>query len=182
MSHPRGSSHPFWKGGRRITKLGYVVVYMPDHPRARDGKYVLEHRLVMEQHLGRYLLQTEHVHHKNENRTDNRIENLEVMNAGAHVKMHSLEKWGSGGKRREEFDNLPREVLRKHYKDDKMTAKDIGEIYRVSGAVVRVRLVRLGIPRRDRKHSQPCHRGVLRPAQKSKTATRVRHHWRRAPA
>jgi hypothetical protein len=70
---------------RWVTKRdGYVCVWAPpDHPRARTDGSILEHRLVAEQMLGRYLEEWEIVHHKNGLRTDNRPENLEVLDGRA---------------------------------------------------------------------------------------------------
>jgi hypothetical protein len=77
-----GEQNPNWKGGRKIRKDGYVMVRRPEHPNAIHG-YVLEHRLVMEQMIGRYLLPTEVVHHRNENPSDNRPENLQIFSSQA---------------------------------------------------------------------------------------------------
>lgn len=67
----------------RMTDDGYVYVYEPDHPKAHHG-WVFEHRLVVEQSIGRYLEFDEHVHHKNGVKDDNRLENLEVMAKADH--------------------------------------------------------------------------------------------------
>jgi hypothetical protein len=80
-----GPNHWNWKGGRYI-RQGYVVVYLPDNPSSKADGYIFEHRLVMEQHLGRLLTSNETVHHKNGIKTDNRIENLElVSHNGPHT-------------------------------------------------------------------------------------------------
>lgn len=75
-----GESNSNWKGGKTVHKKGYIYGYAPDHPtvQGKKGSYVLEHRLVMEEHLGRYLEPNENVHHKNGKKSDNRIENLEL--------------------------------------------------------------------------------------------------------
>jgi transposase-like protein len=91
-----GENHGNWKGGR-IVQNGYYMVRCPEHPKARLG-YVYEHRLVMERHLGRYLKKDEIVHHKNRNKQDNRLENLEVLTPSEHNKVHRKEliesRWG----------------------------------------------------------------------------------------
>jgi hypothetical protein len=75
--------HPKWKGGRLRDKNGYVMIPSNGHPfpSCGNGRYILEHRYVMEQHIGGYLLPEETVHHKNGIRDDNRIENLELRSS-----------------------------------------------------------------------------------------------------
>ena len=75
----RGPNAIHWQGGKHPTGGGYTIVYAPNHyPHKNNKSYVHEHRLVMESHLGRFLLRHETVHHKNGDRQDNRLENLEV--------------------------------------------------------------------------------------------------------
>lgn len=63
-------------------------MYVPDHPRANNRGYVLRSRYVVEQDLGRYLEKDEEVHHKNGNKRDDRLRNLEVMSKAEHAREH----------------------------------------------------------------------------------------------
>ena len=63
-----------------INRLGYVEVWKPDHPNCRSAGYIFEHRLIMSELLGRPLHDKENVHHINGDRSDNKIENLELWN------------------------------------------------------------------------------------------------------
>jgi hypothetical protein len=72
-----------WKGGRKRNRDGYIMVKLPHyHPfysMANKDGYVMEHRLVVAEHLGRPLLDNEIVHHLNRIRDDNRLENLQLL-------------------------------------------------------------------------------------------------------
>jgi hypothetical protein len=87
------------KGG--LTSKGYRMLYRPGHPNASKHGRIVEHRLVMAEILGRPLLPSETVHHKNGNRLDNRPENLELW-----IRNHS------DGQRVEDAVAWAKEILR----------------------------------------------------------------------
>lgn len=87
----RGEKCPNWKGGRKHCD-GYIYIWKPEHPGANARGHIMEHRLVMEGHLGRLLEPREEIHHKNGVKDDNRIENLVLFESWqAHMAFHKEE-------------------------------------------------------------------------------------------
>lgn len=99
--------------GRGWYKIsGYVMQKAPYHPYANSRGYVPEHRLIMENELGRYLFpRIELVHHINKKRDDNRIENLKLLNPKDHTKGHIGERNSNG-----QFVCLSKEFNEKKYR------------------------------------------------------------------
>lgn len=76
-------------GSSRIkTHRGYILVYCPAHPNAKSKGHIYEHRYVVELYLGRYLEKNEFVHHIDGNKSNNNIENLDIVLNGPHVSNH----------------------------------------------------------------------------------------------
>ena len=96
---------------------GYRCISTP------GGREQLEHRYVMEQHLGRPLRRDEDVHHRNHDRLDNRIENLEVIEHRTHVSLHQNE----GGERRPAVcPECGRDFLRLSWKPKQTCSRSCG--------------------------------------------------------
>ena len=72
-----------------VDEEGYVMIKIPGGwPSQRVNGYVLEHRYVMEKFLGRSLGSDEHVHHKDQNKWNNALENLLVVTNAQHTELH----------------------------------------------------------------------------------------------
>lgn len=109
----RNKGDPLWVKDVKgyITAQGYREIYIPENSpwavmgrkRNHGGLTVLEHRLVMAQHLGRPLFKNENVHHKDGNRSNNKLENLELW-----VKMQPC------GQRVEDLVAFAHEVLERY--------------------------------------------------------------------
>jgi len=97
-----GEKNAAWKGGKYTSKEGYVFVRQPLHPLARGNGYVAEHRLVMEEILGRILERCEVVHHINGIKSDNRPDNLIVLTHQTHAAEH----WDNPDTRKKQSDMM----------------------------------------------------------------------------
>lgn len=77
---------------RRAKSTGYYVVRVPEHPRAWSTGYVYEHILVVEAAVQRLLRPGEVVHHRNHDKFDNALGNLELLTSSAHTAAHNVER------------------------------------------------------------------------------------------
>lgn len=83
----RPERNHFWHGGYSVDADGYILVKSPEHPHATQAGYVRQHRLVMEEELGRYLAPGEVIDHRNGDTSDNDPLNLRLFASNAeHLK------------------------------------------------------------------------------------------------
>lgn len=78
-----GNKHPMWKGGKCIRKDGYVLIQV-------QGQRFFEHRYIMENFLNRKIKTNETIHHINHIKSDNRIENLELLSRSEHTHKYHI--------------------------------------------------------------------------------------------
>lgn len=115
------TDHMTW-GHETLRRDGYILVHCPSYPRSNYKGHVLKHRLVVAAHLGRPLESSEHVHHLNGDKSDNRIENLQIVSNSQHRSLHHasmsatekemhLGRLVSGRKRQAQSIRKPRIVI-----------------------------------------------------------------------
>lgn len=151
---------------------GYAYVYHPEHQsslkKGGNKGFVMEHRYVMEKHLGRILNDNECVHHKDHNRLNNALENLELMTISEHSKLHAKEKRighehycitcgveipCTRVKKCKTCIEQEKNISRNRFGDDEhfsklletMSFEKIGRLYGVSGNAVKKAAIRRGI-------------------------------------
>lgn len=78
---------------KRSKRGQYIQIYVPNHPEANERGYVREHRILMEQKIGRRLNKKEIVHHIDGNRYNNHLNNLQLFNnTREHLNFHRKNK------------------------------------------------------------------------------------------
>lgn len=91
-----GANHPLWKGGITKSSQGYLVFTASRANRQSAGKAL--HRVIAETECGRSLQSKEHVHHKDGDKMNNHSENLQILSASEHARLHAI-KSGFGRKK-----------------------------------------------------------------------------------
>lgn len=87
----RGELNPIYKGGY-VSNYGYKMIKVRENPNAQKDGYVLEHRLIMSEFLGRPLRADEHIHHIDGDKLNNDISNLMILSLSEHTRLHNKER------------------------------------------------------------------------------------------
>jgi hypothetical protein len=96
-----------------------------------DGSTIDAHRFIMEQHLGRKLTFNEIVHHIDEDKTNNALDNLEIMTRAEHSRLHMIHSWNADREKRlSTLSRLPRN-RGSDAPSAKLTREEVIEIRRV---------------------------------------------------
>jgi hypothetical protein len=78
-----------FRSNKIFSDKGYPAIYLPEHEQANIQGRVYIHRLIMSEYLGRPLSSDEFVHHKDEDKWNWSIDNLELTNRSDHAKIHA---------------------------------------------------------------------------------------------
>ena len=142
----KGEQNASFKGNRKISNYGYVLIYKPEHKRANFAGYVFEHLLVMEKHIERELKyygfknkNNEVCHHKDRNKQNNSIDNLELMTDGEHVKLHireDKERSLKAGRKNSKFTIEKSEIIIKEYSQGGITQLELANKYKCSQSLI----------------------------------------------
>mgnify|MGYP001615090277 CR=1 FL=1 len=93
----KGVNNPRWNNGTKLHAYGYRLVASPNHPFKDKQGYVREHRLVIEQTIGRYLFPEEDVHHLDGDKLNNNSNNLVICaNRSEHIKNYHQDSGKKG--------------------------------------------------------------------------------------
>ena len=92
-----------------------------------------EHRMIMEQHIGRELKDDEIVHHKDGNKINNDINNLEIISKKDHAKMHALKRGFGKNRRGVEPTNKTSKKVREQIAELRKEGKYLKEIVKIVG-------------------------------------------------
>jgi hypothetical protein len=87
LSDITGPDHPLWRGG--ITMNGGYLIFTDSKANgAHAGRFL--HQIVAEWKYGRRTLAHEHVHHKDGNKLNNNPDNIEIIKASDHARLHAI--------------------------------------------------------------------------------------------